>query len=220
MNHEESAPYQTGRQFYSPTARVWNIYGQDSDTAYQLVPESTYVCVPKIIEKSGYSQLLRFYNFLTRASRDEVEKLLIDKKFWSKLSIGNGMSAQEFQYELLSYPLTVIRNLVNKHSKAKVNSVIPEDFIFECTEYLFDVFDREVPTNSLWTTSRPVLERVSITDCPHHPEEAYCFYIRKIRDWDFSIDPISPRELATLLEEEDSLEAEFDDYLKELKKNG
>lgn len=199
--------YLVGRSVFSDNAKLFARYLGKSIVAYEMLSYSSYVCTKQIVEISGYKPFLRFYQWLTRAKKKEVEKL-IGKYNPFRYVFFPEMDSETFSQELLNYPSSAIESAMRKFAKQSSESVLAEDFLEECRKAYFDKLD-EVDKDSEWYGSLPVLDVVTSTDCPHHADDVYCYMVRKIRDSDPMTDPMPEETIQNLKAWAEGLEQEL-----------
>ena len=200
--------YLVGRSAFSDNAKLFARYLGKSIIAYEMLSSTSYVCTKQIVEMSGYKQLLRFYKWLTRAKKEDVEKLIKEHNPFRYLFFPE-MDVETFQRSLLDYPSSAIQSAMRTYAKSKKDSVIAEDFIAECRRAYLTKIEDEVDKDSEWYGSLPVLDVVSSTECPHHEDDVYCYMIRKERDSDPIVDPMFDETLENLRALEEELQQEF-----------
>ena len=200
--------YLVGRSVFSDNAKLFARYLGKSIIAYEMLSSTSYVCTKQIVEMSGYKQLFRFYKWMTRAKKEDIEKLIKRHNPFRYLFFPE-MDVETFQRSLLDYPSSAIQSAMRTYAKSKKNSVIAEDFIAECRRAYLTKIEDEVDKDSEWYGSLPVLDVVSSTECPHHEDDVYCYMIRKERDSDPIVDPMFDETLENLRALEEELQQEF-----------
>ena len=70
--------YIVGRSPFSDEAKLWHMELASHSWAFVMLMAGSYSCVKNIEEKTGYDQLSRIYNWLTRITPEDVEKLIKD----------------------------------------------------------------------------------------------------------------------------------------------
>jgi len=200
--------YLVGRSAFSDNAKLFARYLGKSIVAYEMLSSSSYVCTKQIVEMSGYKQLLRFYQWLSRATQEEVQ-MLIKKYNPFRYVFFPEMDAETFQNRLMDFPKPAIESAMRKYVRAQKESILAEDFIEECRRAYLTKIEDEVDKDSEWYGCPPVLDVVTSTECPHHENDVYCYMIRKERDSDPMLDPMFDETLENLRALEEELQQEF-----------
>ena len=207
-----SSGYMVGRSAFSDEAKLWHMELASHSWAFVMLMAGSYSCVKNIVEKTGYDQLSRFYNWLTRVKPEDVETLIKKHKSWAYINY-SGMDEEQFRKELLSYPKPAIEGSMRNIAKKKVKSILAEDFLELCRETLFNKLDAECHKESDWYGRLPVLDVVTTTECPHHCDDAYCYLIKFIRDSDPMTDPMPQDTLENIMEWASAIELELEQEL-------
>lgn len=199
--------YLVGRSAFSDNAKLYARHLGKAIHAYLMLSSTSYICTQNVVERTGYKQLLRFYQWMTRASQEKIDKIIKDNPLG--FLFFPEMDFDEFQKCLLDYSTSAIKSAIKKFDKAKKESVIAEDFLDECRRAYLKKIEDEVDKDSDWYASLPVLDVQSSTACPHHPDAPYCYMMKLIRESDPIRDPMFDETLENLRAWEQSINEEL-----------
>jgi hypothetical protein len=174
--------YQSGRNFYSPNARLYLPKFNDAvslaNESLDILRAENWTCKKYLVERTGYTQLEEFIGYFIRPDEEKLNSFIeqiIKPKFKS-------LDSSYIYTELRKFPLSTLRTCATKYLH---KSWTFEEYLDNLNAFWVKKTNNEIPFGSDWYSCPPVLEQSNLS-CEHHKHtyknnHTSCPHIRMIR---------------------------------------